>query len=50
VLKSTHPEGKSFTGKPEAGKLLVDIVFKPGTRYPWYIMIERATGEKLTVV
>lgn len=48
VLKSAHPESESFTAKPEAGKFLVEKVFKAGTRYPWNTMIERATGEKLT--
>ncbi len=48
VLKSAHPERESFTGKLEAGKFLIEKVFKPGTRYPWNTMIEHATGEKLT--
>lgn len=48
VLKSVHPESESFTNKPEAGKFLVNRVFKPGTRYSWNTMIEHATGEKLT--
>lgn len=48
VLMSNHPEKESFTGKPEAGKFLVEKVFKPGMRYTWNDMIEHATGEKLT--
>jgi peptidyl-dipeptidase A len=47
VLKSGNTE-QSFTGKTEAGKYLLDNVFKPGARYKWTEMIERATGEKLT--
>jgi len=48
VLRTAHPENESFTGKTEAGKFLVDKVCKPGMRYPWNTMIERATGEKLS--
>jgi peptidyl-dipeptidase A len=38
----------SYTGNPEMGEYLVEKVFKPGSRYYWNEMIERATGEKLT--
>ena len=38
----------SYTGHPELGEYLVENVFKPGSRYYWNEMIERATGEKLT--
>jgi peptidyl-dipeptidase A len=47
ILKSV-PGEESFTNKPEAGKFLIENVFKPGMRYPWNEMIEKATGEKLT--
>jgi peptidyl-dipeptidase A len=39
----------SYYGHPEVGKFLQEKVFKPGMRYPWNEMIEKATGEKLTV-
>lgn len=48
VLKAKDNEKISFVGKPDVGKFLVDNVFKPGSRYPWNTMIEKATGEKLT--
>jgi len=48
VLKSDDAEGQSFVGRPEVGRYLTDFVFKPGMRWPWNEMIERATGEKLT--
>ncbi len=48
VLKSADLEDLSFAGRPEVGRFLVDRVFKPGMRWPWPEMIERACGEKLT--
>lgn len=48
ILKSANPEDESFTNNKDAGKFLVDKVFKPGLRYTWNDMIEHATGEKLT--
>ena len=38
----------SFHNNKEAGKFLVEKVFKPGAFYYWNDMIEKATGEKLT--
>ncbi len=37
-----------YTGHTEVGDYLKEKVFKPGCRYYWNDMIERATGEKLT--
>jgi peptidyl-dipeptidase A len=48
VLKTVDVENQSFAGRPEVGRYLIDYVFKPGMRWPWNEMIERATGEKLT--
>jgi peptidyl-dipeptidase A len=48
VLGSKTPENESFTGKPEAGQFLIEKIYKPGARYTWSEMIEKATGEKLT--
>lgn len=48
VLAAKDPQRASFTGRKEVGVYFIDQVFKPGTRYRWDEMIERATGEKLT--
>jgi peptidyl-dipeptidase A len=48
VLKSADVGEQSFVNRPEVGRYLIDSVFKPGMRWPWNEMIERATGEKLT--
>lgn len=48
VLKSPDAEGECFVRRPEAGRFLIEQVFKPGMRWPWNEMIERACGEKLT--
>ncbi len=49
VLNDTTDIRKiSYYGKPEIGKYLVEKVFRPGMRYYWNEMIEKATGEKLT--
>lgn len=45
-LKKSGPQ--SYTNKKEVGQFLINNVFKPGMRYPWNGMIEKATGEKLT--
>jgi peptidyl-dipeptidase A len=36
-----------YVGNPEAGRFLVEKVFKPGARYEWNDMLKRATGEQL---
>jgi peptidyl-dipeptidase A len=48
VLKANDTKFLSFVGKKEVGTYLDEKVFKPGARYYWNEMIERATGEKLT--
>ena len=48
VLKAKGNEKISFVNKPEVGKFLIENVFKPGAKYQWNDMIEKATGEKLT--
>ncbi len=48
VLKTENITSQSFTNRPEVGEYLINSVFKPGNRYYWNEMIERATGEKLT--
>jgi len=48
ILKSPDLENQCFVNRPEAGRYLIEQVFKPGMRWPWAEMIERACGEKLT--
>ena len=48
VLKSPSVESECFVNQPAAGRYLIEQVFKPGRRWPWNEMIERACGEKLT--
>jgi len=48
ILKSNDFKNQSFANNSEIGKYLIDKVFKPGAKYSWNEMIERATGEKLT--
>lgn len=38
----------SFYNQPEVGEYLIKYVFKPGAKYYWNDMIEKACGEKLT--
>jgi len=47
VLKS-NDFGQCYYGKKEVGDYFIEKVFKPGARYSWNEMIEKATGEKLT--
>ncbi len=37
-----------FLGHPEVGAYLKEMVFKPGARFRWDKLVERATGERLT--
>lgn len=48
VLKSTDYKNQSFSGNKEVGNYLIEKVFKPGAKYQWNEMIQKATGEKLT--
>jgi len=48
VLQENNLKQQTFIGRGEVGYYLVKKVFKPGTRYDWNEMIEKATGEKLT--
>lgn len=47
VLKSDNFR-QSYFGNAEVGKYLTDNIFKPGAKWNWNEMIEKATGEKLT--
>jgi len=38
---------ESYVGHGSVGRYLVENVFKPGSRYDWNTMLNRATGEDL---
>jgi len=46
--KTEDLKNLSFGNNPEVGKYMIEKVFKPGMKYEWNEMIEKATGEKLT--
>lgn len=47
VLKTQKTE-LSFHNEKKVGEFLIEKVFKPGARYSWNEMLEKAVGEKLT--
>lgn len=48
VIKSEDYKNQSFANNTAVGAYLLENIFKPGARYYWNDMIEKATGEKLT--
>jgi len=48
ILKTEDIKTINWSNNPEIGKFFLDKVFKPGMRNEWNVMIEQATGEKLT--
>ena len=48
ILKSDNVNNISYANKKEVGTYLSEKVFRPGLKYFWNDMIEKATGEKLT--
>jgi len=48
VLKTKDGRDESFANDKAVGEYLIEHIFKPGNRYSWDEMIEKATGEKLT--
>ncbi|MEI6123820.1 MAG: M2 family metallopeptidase [Bacteroidota bacterium] len=48
IYKTDDIKSIDFSKNPEIGKYFIDKVFKPGMKYQWNDMIEKATGEKLT--
>lgn len=50
ILKTGATDVTSMTNNPAIGMYLLENVFKPGARYSWNEMIEKATGEKLTAI
>lgn len=48
VLQGDAPVVRSFANQKSVGQYLTEKIFKPGKRFYWNDMIEKATGEKLT--
>jgi len=48
VYKTEDVRSIDFSKNDAIGKFFMDKVYKPGMRYEWNDMIEKATGEKLT--
>lgn len=48
VYKTEDISTINWTKSEEIGKFFIENVFKPGAKYQWNDMIEKATGEKLT--
>ena len=48
VMKNPPGTISSFANNKDAGRFFIEKIFKPGSRWFWNDMIERATGEKLT--
>ncbi len=48
ILKTEDIRNLKLTGNKEIGKYFLEKVFVPGSKYNWNVMIEKATGEKLT--
>jgi len=49
VLAEAGDRDSGYVGHPAVGQFLQEKVFSPGKVDPWNIMIEKATGEPLTV-
>ena len=47
-VTTNFAKNQSFVGEKAVGDYFRENVFRPGTRYYWNDMIEKATGEKLT--
>ena len=43
-------EAGGLVGRPEAGRLLTELIFHPGESVRWDRLLARATGEPLTAV
>ncbi len=48
IIKGTDFKNPSYANNKEIGNYFIEKVFKPGRKYYWNEMIEKATGEKLT--
>jgi peptidyl-dipeptidase A len=48
IIKGNDFKNPSYVNNKEIGNYFIEKVFKPGRKYYWNEMIEKATGEKLT--
>jgi peptidyl-dipeptidase A len=48
ITKSGDYKNECYIGNKEVGNWMSEKIFKPGMRFEWNDMIEKATGEKLT--
>lgn len=48
ILDQPNDTQNNFSENPETGKYFIEKIFKPGRKYGWNQMIEKATGEALT--
>lgn len=48
ILQSADIRNESFTNQKAAGEYLIEHIFKPGNKFYWNDMIQKATEEKLT--
>ena len=48
ITKSGDYKNECYIGNKDVGTWMSNNIFKPGMRYEWNEMIEKATGEKLT--
>lgn len=48
ILQSADVKNESFTNQKAAGEYLIEHIFKPGNKFYWNDMIQKATEEKLT--
>lgn len=48
ILQSTDVKNESLANQKAAGEYLIEHIFKPGNKFYWNDMIQKATGEKLT--
>ena len=46
-IQNSVVKSGEYAGHAEAGKFLIEKIFKPGARYAWNEMLAKATGEQL---
>jgi len=48
ILKKDFLKNVDYSDNKEIGDYLKEYVFGPGTAYEWNVLVEKATGERLT--